>query len=108
LASIPAVHALERRFKDRGLRLIGVTGSGETEQEKADVERVAKEHHMTSPTFLDIDGSFAQASGLGHNPSFLIVGRDGKTVFRFAGKLVEGSEGFDQLAQAIERALAAS
>ena len=61
---------------------------------------------MTSPTYLDVDGSFAKASGLGHNPSFLIVGRDGRTAYRHAGKLVEGSEGFERLAQAIDRALA--
>jgi hypothetical protein len=106
LASIPAVHALERRFEGRGLRLIGVTQAGETEEEKKDVERVAKEHHMTQPTYLDIDGAFAQASGLGNNPSFLIIGKDGRSVYRLAGKLTEGTEDFNLLASAIEQAIA--
>jgi len=105
LASIPAVHALERRFDGRGLRLIGVTKSGQTEEERADVERTAKEHHMTSPTFLDVDGSFSKASGLGNNPAYLVIGKDGRSLYRAAGKLTEGTDEFERLAQAIERAL---
>ena len=100
------MHALERRFQGRGLRLIGVTGTGETEEERAEVERVAREHHMTSPTYFDVDGWFANKSGLGNNPAFLVIGKDGRSVYRAAGKLTEGTEQFDRLAQAIERALA--
>jgi len=99
------VHALERRFQGRGLRLIGVTGAGETEEERSDVVRVAREHHMTSPTYLDVDGSFAKASGLGHNPAFLVIGRDGRSAYRAAGRLTEGTENFERLALAIEHAL---
>ena len=99
------MHVLERRFHGRGLRLIGVTGSGKTDAERAEVEKTAKEHQMSSPTYLDVDGSFASTSGLGNNPAFLVVGKDGRSVYRAAGKLTEGTENFNQLAQAIEGAL---
>lgn len=85
--------------------MIGVTQHGESEEEKAEVEKTAKEHHMTGPTFLDLGGSWAESSGLGNNPSFLVIGKDGKSVYRHAGKLTEGTEAFDQLARAIEQSL---
>lgn len=108
MASIPAVHALERRYAARGLRVVGVTKHGEDAQELADVDRVVTQHHMTSPTFLDLDGSWSKASGLGSNPSYLVVGKDGKAIYRYAGKLTEGTPAFDEVAAAIERALGAT
>lgn len=108
MASIPAVHALERRYGTRGLRVVGVTRYGEDAQEQERVASVIKEHGMTGPTFLDPDGKWSEASGLGHAPSFLVIGKDGKAVYRYSGKLTEGSPDFDELAKAVEAALGAS
>ena len=105
MASIPAVHALERRYAARGLRVVGVTKHGEDAAEIADIDRIVKQHHMTSPTFLDLDGSWSRASGLGNNPSYLVIGKDGRAIYRFAGKLTEGTDDFAALASAIEGAL---
>lgn len=99
------MHALERRFGTRGLRVVSVTKHGEDEEEKARVAEVAKKHALTAPIFLDVDGAWSKASGLGYAPSFLVVGRDGKAAYRFAGKLTEGTEDYEQLASAIERSL---
>jgi hypothetical protein len=35
-----------------------------------------------------------------------VIGRDGRSAYRHAGKLAEGTAGFEQLAQVIERELA--
>lgn len=105
MASIPAVHALERRFGTRGLRVVSVTKHGEDAKEREEVERVAKEHGMHYPAFLDVDGAWSRASGLGNVPSFLVVGRDGRAAYRFAGKLTEGTPDFEALASAIEKQL---
>lgn len=106
MASIPAVLSLERRFEGRGLRFIGVTSHCESDEERAAVETSAKEHKMTSPTYLDAGGAFAKTSGLGNNPSFLVIGRDGRSMYRHQGTLKEGTESYDKMAQALERALA--
>ena len=100
--------ALERRFGARGLRVVGVTKDGEDEAERNHVAETAKEEKMTYPSFLDIDGSWTSGSKLGMAPSFLVVGKNGKMLYRASGKLVEGTPAFEELARAIERALASS
>jgi len=85
-----------------------VTKHGEDAVERERVASVAKQHGMTSATFLDVDGSWSSASGLGNVPSFLVVGRDGIAKYRAAGTLKEGSEEFEALALAIEKELGAS
>jgi hypothetical protein len=102
------VLALERRFGARGLRVIGVTKDGEDEAERKHVAETAKEEKMTYPSFLDIDGSWTKASRLGMVPAFLVVGKHGRLLYRYSGKLVEGTPQFDEVAAAIDRALAAS
>ena len=100
--------ALDRRFKARGLRVIGVTKDGEDEDERKHVAETATEEKMTYPSFLDVDGAWSKSSALGMPPAFLVVGKNGRLVYRFSGKLLEGTPEYDALAAAIERALAAS
>jgi hypothetical protein len=85
-----------------------VTKHGDDAAEREEVAAVAKKHGMTSPSFLDVDGAWSKASGLGNNPSYLVLGRDGKAVYRFAGKLTEGTADFEAIAKAIEEALGAA
>jgi len=99
---------LERRFGARGLRVIGVTKDGEDDEERKHVADTAKEEKMTYPSFLDLDGSWTKSSKLGFPPSFLVVGKNGRLVYRHAGKLLQGTAEYDQLAAAIDKALAAS
>ncbi len=86
---------------------MSVTKHGEDEDEKEQVAKVAKEHGLTAPIFLDVDGAWSKGSGLGYAPSFLVIGRDGRAIYRFAGKLVAGTPDFEALASAIERSLGA-
>ncbi len=84
---------------------MSVTKHGEDATEREEVEKVQQEHGMHYPAFLDLDGAWSKASGLGNVPSFLLLGRDGRPVYRHAGKLSEGTEAFDALAAAIEKQL---
>jgi hypothetical protein len=84
---------------------VGVTRYGDGAEERDRVGKVIAEHKMVGPTFLDVDGAWSTASGLGHAPSFLVIGKDGKAIYRFAGKLVEGSADFEALVKAVESAI---
>ena len=102
---MPAVLSLAQRFGTRGLRVVGVTLSGEDEQQRRDVAEAAKEEKMTYPTLLDPSGAWWDAAGVGVAPTFLVVGKDGRLAYRHTGKLTEGSEGFTKLVAAIEQSL---
>ena len=42
---------------------------------------------------------------MGLAPTFLVIGKDGKLAYRHTGKLLQGTEGFTKLADAIDQAL---
>jgi hypothetical protein len=102
VASIPAVKALEARHETRGLRVIGVTKHGEDEEERATVGKVAKEHGMTAPSFLDHDGSWSKSANLYANPGFALLDREGKLAYRFVGKLEVGSKAYEEMSRLLE------
>jgi hypothetical protein len=103
---VPAVLELQRRFGARGLRVVSVTKHGEDAEEKKAVAETARAEHMTYPCFLDIGGGWSDQAGLGINPMFLVVGRDGKLAYRFGGKLLTGTDDYAALEKAVEAALA--
>jgi NAD(P)-dependent dehydrogenase (short-subunit alcohol dehydrogenase family) len=102
---VPAVLSLAQRFGARGLRVVGVTRSGENDEERRDVEAAAKEEKMTYPTLLDPSGAWWDAANVGVAPTFLVIAKDGRLAYRHTGKLTEGSEGFTKLVAAIEQSL---
>jgi hypothetical protein len=101
VASIPAVKALEGRYKARGLRVVSVT----KEDDRAEVEATAKEHGMDYPGFLDIDSAWSRASGVQAIPAFIVIDKSGKLAYRHAGKLTEDSDSFRKMAGVVEQAL---
>lgn len=102
---MPAVIELAQRFGTRGLRVMGVTQSGENDEERKRVLEAARDEKMSWPTLLDPDGAWWSAAEVGVAPTFLVYGKDGRLVYRHTGKLVAGTEGFTALAAAIEQAL---
>lgn len=96
--------ALERRYGIRGLRVVSVT----REEDRQRVAAVAKGERMTYACYLDTDGAWSKAAEARTIPQFLLVDRNGRLAFRHTGKLVEGSSGFVQLAEVLERALGPS
>jgi hypothetical protein len=102
---VPAVLTLAQRFGTRGLRVVGVTQSGENDEEKKSVLDAVKEEKMTYPTLLDPEGAWWSAAEVGLAPTFLVVSKDGTLAYRHTGKLTEGTPEFTALVAAIEQAL---
>jgi hypothetical protein len=103
------VLALKGRYGARGLRVVSVTAFEDEPGERKLIADTAREEHMTYPCFLDKGSVWQQAAGTsGEIPLFLIVDRSGRLAFRQKGLLRQGTPEFDQLAAAIERALAGS
>jgi hypothetical protein len=102
VASIPAVHALERRYRARGLRVVSVTRN----DERGEVDAAARQHGMTHPGYLDADGSWSRSSKLSAIPAFVVVDKSGRLAYRHVGALREGSRAFERMADVVEQALA--
>ncbi len=96
------MHALERRYGTRGLRVVSVT----KEDDRAEVEATAKQHGMSYPGFLDVDGAWSRAADVRSIPAFVLVDKSGQLAYRHKGALREGSAAFESLAAVLERALA--
>jgi len=103
VASIPAVKVLVERNAGRGLRLIGVTRDGADAAERANVEKVAREHGMTAPSYLDVGGGWSKQADVGLAPAFLLVDRDGRLAYRYVGMLSEDSDAFRAMTAALEK-----
>ncbi|MBK8257623.1 MAG: TlpA family protein disulfide reductase [Polyangiaceae bacterium] len=101
---MPAVIAVARRFEARGLRVMGITNSGETTDERTEILDAVREEKMTWPSLLDPTTTWWNAADLGAAPTFLVVNPTGHIVFRHTGKLTENTEAFAALSQAIESA----
>jgi hypothetical protein len=101
------VLALNGRFGTRGQRVVGLSSydpDDAAEETKATLE-AAREEKMDYPTFLDKDGEYAKANGLGDIPAFVLLGPDGRVLHRHRGKLTEGTPAFTEMERAIEQAL---
>lgn len=96
---------LEGRYEARGLRVVSVTKDGEDEDDRKHVAETAKEEKMTYPCFLDVDGSWSESAEMAGIPVFVVLDREGKTAYRHAGKLSEGTDSFEAMKGAIEKAL---
>lgn len=103
MASIPAVKALEERHHARGLRVIGVTKSGEDDEERAWVAATAKKHGMTAPSFVDADGAWSKAANIGRVPGFLLIDREGRVAYRYIGKLDRDGQAFAEMSALLEK-----
>jgi hypothetical protein len=84
---------------------MGVTKSGENEEERKSVLEAAHEEKMSWPTLLDPEATWWAAADVGVAPTFLVYGKDGRLVYRHTGKLTKGSEGLAALEGAVEKAL---
>jgi hypothetical protein len=101
VASIPAVKALEGRYRTRGLRVVSVT----REDDRSEVAEAARQHEMDYPAFLDVDSSWSGATGLRLIPAFVVLDRSGRLAYRYVGRLAEGTRAFDEMAAVISEAL---
>jgi hypothetical protein len=94
---------LGERNATRGLRVVGVTKHGEDAEEKAQVEKVARDHGMTAPTFLDLTGAWTKAADVRLEPTFLLLDRQGRLAYRHAGKLTMDSDAFAKMPASLDK-----
>lgn len=104
---MPAVLALHERFQARGLRVSGVTEFDPTdaESERKSAAEAASEEKMVYPTYLDENNAWSKKHDVAQIPAFVVLGRDGKVLFRHKGKLVVDSPTFAEMAKTIDAAL---
>jgi peroxiredoxin len=76
LTEMPALETLHRRFATRGLAIVGV----DSREGATRVQRYAKEHGLTFPLLLDLDGAVTANYGVVALPTTLLIGRDGHPV----------------------------
>lgn len=95
--------ALEERNAARGLRVVGVTRDGEDDKERAEVERVAAEHGMTAPSYLDTSGEWLGSAGVKFAPAFLLLDREGRLAYRHTGVLKVDSAEFAEMMAIVEK-----
>jgi hypothetical protein len=80
-----------------------VTKHGEDAAEKAEVEKSAREHGMTAPSFIDAGGAWCKSAGVVLEPTFLLVDKEGKLAYRHNGKLSIDDDGFKQMNALVEK-----
>lgn len=79
--------------------------SSDAESERKMATEAAREEKMDYPTFLDDRNIWSKKHSVAEIPAFLVLGRDGKVVFRHKGKLVVDSPAYLEMTKAIENAL---
>ena len=97
------MHALEKRHQARGLRVVSVTKHGKDQRARERIEAVAREHGMTSPSYLDHDKTWSEAAGMMMNPGFVLLDREGRVAYRSTGQLDEGDEAWRAMDALLEK-----
>lgn len=95
------MHALESTHEARGLRVIGVTRFGKNDFERERISSVAKKHGMHSPSFLDFEKTWTDASNIAMNPTFVLLDKEGRVAFRSVGQLAEGDADYSAMSKLI-------
>ena len=89
--TIPIMQGVEKEFADQNVVFVGVNSDGGAQMVK-DLEAKYKMTHRNL-----VDGSPAGPISIAYNimawPSFIVIGKDGKVVFRSAGIDAEGMTG---------------
>ncbi len=79
---IPSMIELYKRYKDRGLEIIGVNLD---KLDKSGVEKFSLEYNINFPILLDPTGKVATLYGITALPATFILDQNGKIQERFAG-----------------------
>lgn len=90
---------MEEAHATRGLRVIGVT----KDEDHAAVDRVATEHGMTAPTYLDVGGQWSKEADVRLAPAFLLLDGEGRVAYRHAGRLTVDSAAYREMSAIAEK-----
>lgn len=72
------------------------------------IAETIREERMTYPCYLDAGAEWSLATGLRQVPSFALIDRRGRVLYRSRGVILEGNEELAALTAAVERALPAA
>ncbi len=105
--SIPWVKAVEERYRDQGLQVIGIhTPEFSYERPAAAVAAKLRELGVRHPVMLDNDYAYWNALGNRYWPAFYLLDKQGRLRQAFAGEVRNGSPRAKQIQQALEALLA--
>lgn len=96
---IPELQRIHDEYAQRGFEVVGVSVD---ESGIESVRQFVTEQKMTYPVVLDPQGNLANVLQTSVLPTSVLIGRDGKIVWKKVGAILEGDE---ELKSAIEKAL---
>jgi len=90
--SFPWLNALEKKYQDKGLQIIGVhTPEFDHEKIRANIEKKVKEFKLHHPIMIDNNFSYWRALNNRYWPSYYLVNQQGQIVYNHVGETHEGS-----------------
>lgn len=89
--AMPWLADLQKRHAADGLRVVGVN----VDRKRAKAERFLAEHPVPFPVGFDPAGKVAEAYGLEGMPTTVLVGRDGRILWRQVGFRVEEADSLE-------------
>ncbi|HYC87725.1 MAG TPA: TlpA disulfide reductase family protein [Thermoanaerobaculia bacterium] len=96
---IPELQRMHDEYSRRGFEVVGVSVD---ESGIESIREFVGENKMTYPVVLDPQGKLANVLEASVLPTSVLIGRDGKIVWKKVGAILEGDE---ELKSAIEKAL---
>jgi glutathione peroxidase-family protein len=105
--SFPWLRALERRFGERGLRIVGIhSPEFERERDPARVREKVGEFELRHPVMIDNDFAYWRALGNRYWPAFYLVDRKGRVRQVFVGETHAGDAQAGRIEALVEKLLA--
>jgi len=98
---IPELQALQEKYAARGFKVVGVSVD---DTGVAGVQQFIKENKVTYPIAVDADGRVANILRTTVLPTTVIIGRDGRILWRKVGAVMPNETGLVE--DIVERALA--
>jgi thiol-disulfide isomerase/thioredoxin len=98
---IPELQALQQKYADRGFKVVGVSVD---DTGISGVQQFIKENKVTYPIAVDADGRVATVLRTTVLPTTVIIGRDGRILWRKVGAMMPNETGLVE--DIVERALA--
>jgi len=104
--SFPWLNALEKKYQDRGLQVIGVH-SPEFEHEKirANIEKKVTQFKLHHPIMMDNDLSYWRALNNQYWPSYYLINQQGEIVHHHVGETHPGDPGAIALEKTLQQLL---
>lgn len=105
--SLPWLNDVERRYRARGLQLVGVhTPEFERERIRANIEKKVQDYEVRYPVMVDNDFSYWNALNNRYWPAFYLIDKQGRVRAQYAGETHAGDAQARRIESDIEAVLA--